>query len=338
MRNNNGLYRCLDANINRAVEGLRVLEDTARFYFDHTALSVQCKNLRHTVRQISGASSVADRDTPGDVGTQIQAADEDKRTRLMDVVLANAKRVQEALRVIEEQQKLLGVVVTAEQCRYQSYQIEKELLQLMPAQKLDTERLYVLIDHDSINDALVLAEQLAQSAVRLIQYRAKSLTVNAYYEQARQIQQILRDDQLFMVNDHIEVAAALRADGVHLGQDDVSPEIARKALGPLALIGLSTHTVEQVQQAHKEPIDYIGIGPMFATATKAHEPVRGPELLQAAAAEISLPSYAIGGLTNERVVALKSYLPHGVAVSSVVGQAPDPIAAVAALNELLADA
>ena len=335
---NNGAYRCLDANINRAVEGLRVLEDIARFYFDHAGMSEQCKHLRHELRQITTAACVADRDTPGDVGTQIQAADEATRARLLDVVLANAKRVQEALRVIEEQQKLLGLAVSAEQCRYLSYGIEKELLQLIPAQSLQHERLYVLIDHDSIADPIILAEQLAQSEVRLVQYRAKSLSVNAYYERAQQVQKLLRDDQFFIINDHVAVAAALGAAGVHLGQDDVSPEIARKVLGPLALIGLSTHSVEQVKQAHAEPIDYIGIGPMFATATKAHEPVRGPALLQAAAAEIKLPSYAIGGLNNERVVELKSYLPHGVAVSSVVGQAPDPVAAVAALNELITDA
>ena len=330
-------YRCLDANINRAVEGLRVLEDTARFYFDHAEISEQCKQLRHELRQISATACVADRNTTGDVGTEIQAADENKRARLQDVVLANAKRVQEALRVIEEQQKLLGLALTAEQLRYYSYQLEKELLQLIPAQALHQERLYVLIDHDTIDDPVILAEQLAKAEVRLIQYRAKSLSVNEYYERAVQIQNILRDDQLFIVNDHIEIAAALRADGVHLGQDDVKPAIARQALGPMALIGLSTHNVEQVKQAHQEPIDYIGIGPMFATATKAHEPVQGPELLQATAAAINLPSYAIGGLNNERVVEIKSYLPHGVAVSSVVGQAPDPIAAIAALNELLSD-
>ena len=335
---NNGAYRCIDANINRAVEGLRVLEDIARFYFDNAAISAQCKNLRHGLRQIASTACIANRDTPGDVGTQIQAADENKRSNLVAVVVANAKRVQEALRVIEEQQKLLGLAVSAEQCRYLSYGIEKELLQLIPAQSLQQERLYVLIDHDTIADPIILAAQLAQSDVRLIQYRAKSLSINAYYERAQQIQKTLRADQLFIVNDHIEVAAALRADGVHLGQDDVSPAIARKALGPLALIGLSTHTVEQVQQAHQEPIDYIGIGPMFATATKAHEPVRGPELLQAAASAITLPSYAIGGLTNERIAELRSYLPHGVAVSSMVGQAPAPIAAVAALNELLTNA
>ncbi len=322
---NNSIYRVLDANANRASEGLRVLEDIARFILDHKDLSARLKQLRHDIRQAIPAQAQLRRDTEADVGTSTSTEQEMQRSSLCDLISANAKRAQEALRVLEEHAKLSALnAAVFEQARYQAYIAETDLLTQIPATRLLQEKLYVLIDHDLCTSPVDLAKELVDAGAGIIQYRAKSLNEAEYSEQAKQLRDVIDKRSLFIVNDHIAVAEQIAADGVHVGQDDESPSIARERLGPLAIIGLSTHTPEQVKAAHQESIDYIGIGPMFSTNTKPHEPVRGPELLQQAAEFISLPSYAIGGINVERINELKPQLPHGVAVAGCVCSAKKP--------------
>ncbi len=335
----NSLYRTLDANVNRACEGLRVLEDVSRFTFDCVALCSELKQMRHLLRDVLPQAALQSRDTTADVGTAVEAAGEYARSNLASIIAANAKRAQEALRVIEEHLKLLPEHVATspavEQARYRSYVIEQQLQQLVPANRLLTEKLYVLIDEDSCTDSLKLAQQLAEIPVGIVQYRAKQCSEAQYYERAARMRDLFGAESLFIVNDYINVAAAINADGVHLGQDDSAAVLARAALGSAALIGLSTHTVEQIQLAHAEPIDYIGIGPMFATQTKAHEPVRGPDLLTAAADDIKFPSYAIGGIAEEQVQSLLPTLPHGVAIAGAICRAENPAAVYEKYQALL---
>lgn len=332
------LERVIDANANRAAEGLRVLEDIARFLFDDAALSESLKQQRHQLRQQIPAGVTSQRDTVHDVGTSISTDSEAQRGRLTDLISANAKRAQEALRVLEESCKLGGTQSAAiEQLRYAVYTIEARLLQHVPATRLLREKIYVLLDHDLCVDPISCARQLVAAGAGIIQYRGKSLCENEYFKMARQLRAVIDQRCLFIVNDFVAVAAAVAADGVHLGQDDVSPELARAALGPQAVIGVSTHSLAQIQAAHQEPIDYIGIGPMYATATKSHEAVQGPALLEAAVADISLPSYAIGGLNSGRITALKEHIPHGVAVAGCICTAENPAAIYHELASIFTD-
>ncbi|MFW5829736.1 MAG: thiamine phosphate synthase [Planctomycetota bacterium] len=335
MRNERHGERILDANGNRAAEGLRILEEVARFLLDDPTLSSEAKHCRHSLRQALPVSAVAARDNAGDVGTAISTSDEGLRPRLYDLIRANAARAQEALRCLEEFGKLLAIPQlpdAAEDIRYRSYRLEQALLARLPAERLWRERLYVLIDSGCCQDPLAVATAAARGGAGVIQLRAKHLSPRAYADLAAALLPAVRAaGALFIVNDHVAIAAAIGADGVHLGQDDITPGQARRVLGPLAIIGLSTHSPEQVAAAHRETVDYIGIGPMYATGTKAHEPVRGPGLLLRVAEQLRLPSYAIGGITPEHLAELRP--PHGIAVAGCVCRAEDPARACALLRE-----
>lgn len=332
--------RAIDANGNRAVEGLRVLEDVARFRLDADDLARRLKDWRHQLRQAIPARVLASRDTAGDVGTRITAGDEMRRPDERALVRANAARVAEALRVIEEFAKLddATLAATAEGIRYGLYDCEAALCARLPASRLRREPLYALIDTALTDAPVAVAAAVVAGGAGIVQLRAKELSAAAYATVAAEMQAVVRAaGGLFIVNDHVAIAAAIAADGIHVGQDDLPVALVRRAVPAGCLIGCSCHSPEQIAAACAAGADYLGVGPMFATATKAHEPARGPALLDAVQ-DCPLPTYAIGGLDAERIAALRPRLPHGVAVAGALCRAGDPTAAARAIRALFADA
>lgn len=329
------IWRIIDANGNRAVEGLRVLEDCARFLFADASLSERCKQTRHRLRALIPPKALIGRDTAGDVGCAISTVTEARRPDLATIICANARRAEEALRTIEEWAKLVGLDASeAEALRYASYDIERDCLTRLPAARLAREKLYVLVDVTLCEEPLRVAAAAVRGGAGIVQLRAKQLNPRAYLALARSMQEVVRAaGGLFIVNDHVAIAAALAADGIHVGQDDLPPATVRAVVGPLMAIGLSTHSPQQIAAARAEGADHIGVGPMFATDTKPQETVRGPALLAAVPAD--LPSYAIGGLDPARVAALRPRLPHGIAIAGAVCTAADPAACCAALRQIL---
>jgi thiamine-phosphate pyrophosphorylase len=154
------------------------------------------------------------------------------------------------------------------------------------------------------------AEQVARMATggaRLIQLRDKHSTPRAFHRDAAEALKVAHDlGAKIIINDRVDIALALAADGIHLGQEDMPPSAARRLLGPTAIIGLSTHNVQQALEALNEPVDYIALGPIFSTRSKEKpDPVVGLEGLQKVRAQISdKPLVAIGGIgpTNFRNV------------------------------------
>ena len=149
--------------------------------------------------------------------------------------------------------------------------------------------------------------RLIAGGIRLIQLRAKNATSREFYESAKAVVSYAREHGTkVLINDRVDIAAAVGADGVHLGQDDLAPELARKILGSKAIIGYSTHSLEQVRIALRYPVDYVAIGPVFRTKTKVNsDPVIGIERLQEVSREIGeMPLVAVGGinLTNLNTV------------------------------------
>lgn len=328
--------RLLDANANRAAEGLRALEDVARFLLDAAECAAAAKELRHFVRAVLPASAVSWRDAGADIGEGIKAADEGLRPGPVAVVRANAARAQEALRAVEEGLKLLGGPYRAvEEARYRAYRLESDILARLPAWRLWQVRLYVLVDTALCADPVTVAAAAARGGAGVVQLRAKGLPVRAYRELAARTQDAVRGvGGLFVVNDHAAVARAIDADGVHVGQDDLDPRDVRAVVGPRCAIGVSAHTPEQAV-AGQSAADYLGLGPMFATSTKPHEPSRGPELLDAVRGSLRVPSYAIGGLDAARLRELRPRLPHGAAIAGAVCRAADPERAAAELLAIL---
>ena len=331
--------RHLDAVVNRIAEGLRTLEDVARFQFDDRELSARLRELRHQVRQAAPATLIDARDTPGDVAAL--APTPTPRGGLVDVVRANAARVQEGGRSLAEQAAAAGLPALAaagEAVRYHAYTLESRLLARIPAWRLWGVRLYVLVDTSLCADPTAVAAAAARGGAGAVQLRAKGLGVRAYRDLAARVRDAVAGRGcLFVVNDHAAVARALDADGLHVGQDDLDPADARRVVGPRCALGVSCHTAEQVDAAQVGPADYLGLGPMFATGTKPHEPERGPGLLDAVRDRLRHPSYAIGGLDGERIRTLRPRLPHGVAVAGAVCRAADPERAAADLAAVVAD-
>lgn len=187
--------------------------------------------------------------------------------------------------------------------------------------------LYLVLD-PSVRPDRPLVDVLRKAAalgVRLFQYRDKLASMKAAYTQALALRQAATEvGACLIINDRCDLALAVNADGVHLGQDDLPIADARRLLGPDTLIGLSTHGPEQVREAVQLKPDYIGFGPIFSTATKTdHDPVVGLEGLRAARTLTTLPMFAIGGITADRVDDIIAAGANGVAVISAILKAPD---------------
>ncbi len=161
-------------------------------------------------------------------------------------------------------------------------------------------------------------EQMAAGGATLIQLREKYLSPREFYEEALAAMKVARSLQVkIIINDRVDIAIAVEADGVHLGQDDLPPEGARNLLGNDRIIGYSTHDLKQALAADSMPVDYIAIGPVFATSTKENpDPVVGLEMLTQLRAQISKPLVAIGGITLDRAAEVLASGADSVAIIS----------------------
>jgi thiamine-phosphate pyrophosphorylase len=179
--------------------------------------------------------------------------------------------------------------------------------------------------------AKALASALA-AGVRLFQYRNKCGSRKEIYTIALELAgMVKRSGGMFILNDHADIAKAVDADGVHLGQEDLPLEDGRKILGKDKLIGISTHSVDQAEAAEAAGADYIGFGPLFPTMTKDAGPHHGIAELRLVRNAVTLPILAIGGITLDTVENAMRAGSDGVAVISAVLSAPDPGAAARAM-------
>ena len=190
-------------------------------------------------------------------------------------------------------------------------------------------RLYVILDAGMLTDpAEETAQKLMDAGVKLLQYRAKNAAARELWNESRAIAEAaLRAKCIFLVNDRPDVAYLAGADGVHVGQDDLDVEQARKVIGPDRWVGVSTHNLEQFEKAAASSADYIAVGPIFHTSSKANpDPVVGTELLPRVRALTGKPIVAIGGITLERAAGVLAAGADSVAVISDILKAKDPAA------------
>lgn len=352
------VFRILDAAINRAGEGIRVVEDYARMVLDDAHLSRQLKQLRHDLTQavssLDPVERISARDTAGDVGTVIQTKTEYERAAVDSVgnrpqesdktkpisggmVQANFARAQQAIRTIEEFSKTLDpdLAKRVEQIRYRTYTLEKAVLTLVVSlQNLADANLYVLIDASGNVESLV--GQLVQADVDIIQLRDKTLTDRQLVETGRTLVGLTRGTRTrIIMNDRADLAVATNADGVHLGQDDLNVSDARRMVGAAKLIGVSTHSMQQARQAVLDGANYIGVGPVFRSKTKKFESHVGLELLRNVANEVKLPSFAIGGIDERNISDVVEAGFMRVALGAAVSKADQPGRAASVLKRAL---
>jgi thiamine-phosphate pyrophosphorylase len=188
-------------------------------------------------------------------------------------------------------------------------------------------RLYVILDAALITSPeRDCAASLAEAGVRLLQYRNKSAPARRYLESSRELAEMLRPRGVtFFVNDRPDIAFLAGASGVHVGQDDLDVEHARRVVGSEKLVGVSTHNLEQFERAAASSTDYIAVGPVFSTASKANpDPVVGADFIRKVRSLTDKPIVAIGGITLERAAAVIEAGADSVAVISGILSAPDP--------------
>jgi thiamine-phosphate pyrophosphorylase len=169
------------------------------------------------------------------------------------------------------------------------------------ASRLAAARHYAIVDTGYVAPERMLSvtRDLVAGGVDLIQLRAKKLAPERIAELGRAMREIIpADGPLFILNDHPDLVAAMGADGVHVGQDDIAVAEARRLAGGNVLVGKSTHSLEQAIAAEKEGADYIGVGPIFATPTKPDYVPVGPPLIAQVRARVRIPQFCIGGINE----------------------------------------
>lgn len=338
------LGRILDASGNRAREGLRVVEDYVRFALNDPGLTRRLKDIRHRLTEALGGldpgwPGVA-RDTTGDVGTHIMTAAEQRRENPRAVLLANFKRVGEALRSLEEYAKLIDVWVSGrfEILRYDVYVVEKLTLTALASRRtFDDARLYVLVGGlPTLGDLTWVVEEALAGGAQVIQLREKGLPDRTLLSHAREVRILTaRAGARFVMNDRPDLAVLAGADAVHLGQDDVTVRDARRVIGPRMQIGVSTHEPPQLDAALLAGANYLGVGPVFASATKAFDDYAGLAYVRQAAETTNLPWFAIGGIDEMNLDEVLDAGATRVAVSSAVVRADRPRLAAQRLRDRL---
>jgi thiamine-phosphate pyrophosphorylase len=342
------VWRAIDASANRAGEALRVLEDVLRFGLDDQHLTGLAKNLRHDLAAVLAHEDlrprITARDVRGDVGVGLAAATCLTRGGIADLVAANAARAAQALRSLQECAAVVShdVPATFEAIRYRLYTLERAAIVAANArERLAGVGLCVLVD--GRDDAAAFArmmESLVEAGVPMFQIRDKSLPVPVLVERVRMAMAIVRKEAhghrpLLVVNDRVDVAAAVNADGAHVGADDLPVVLTRRVVGPGPLVGRTAHDVSEARAAVVDGADYLGIGPCFPSATKSFAVQAPPDFLRTVCAEVSLPTFAIGGVTAERLPALVDLGISRVAVASAVTRAADPPRAARDLIDML---
>ena len=344
------VYRILDSSANRAGEGIRTVEEFARFILEDASATESCKRLRHdlavTLSKFPRQDLLRSRDTPGDIGTEIRTRSEYRRESIAAVIAAATTRVQQALRTLEEYGKTIDPTSGPEfeQIRYRWYSLAADLeLQSRhddARRALQDAKLYALVD--CARDAQSFTERIATLAaggVDLFQLRDPSADDRSLLDRARLGTPIANQHgALLIVNDRPDIAIAAKADGVHVGQQELPVAETRNLVGSNLLIGVSTHNIEQARAAVSGGADYIGCGPTFPGQTKDFDSFPGTEFLNQISAEITLPAFAIGGIDLSNVNQVIEAGLCRIAVTGALRDATDAVAAASQLKEILTSA
>lgn len=306
-----GILTAIDANLNRALEGLRVCEDIFRFNL-RNRISEEIKSLRHRITGLSkfveSSKLLAARDVEADTQKFVDTAGELRRDSLADIFRSNIRRAAEALRALEEFAKLSDPSASAgfQQVRFDIYDIEKRGTALVLKEDL-VERfrnsLYAIIDSSFVPAERIqsTAEILAEAGADIIQLRMKNTPDNIFLEHACAVSSVCRERGVIcVINDRADIALLADAQGVHLGQEDIPVSMIRELCGSGFLTGVSAGSLEEAEIALSAGADYIAIGPVFVTSSKNGDMLEGigTELLRDFCVKTEKPVVAIGGINS----------------------------------------
>ncbi len=301
--------RIIDANLNRAREAARVIEDHLRFGLSSRKHSLKMKELRHLLGKIQekyGMQALARRDVDHDPTKFDSLPTLPSRHKdpfySNSVLERNFKRLQESLRVLEEETRSTPISIQISKARFSSYKLEKEILfQTNKKQKLAGKKLYIILDANLSKNPLEMAGRILSKGVDIIQLRAKSISDRKFFTLASAIKKIVPARTLFIINDRTDIAMAVDADGVHIGESDLHIKTVRRLVPPRFIIGKTTHNLHELKKAIKEKADYISVGPLFPTPLKKNLPANGLVYMKDAV-KSGLPFFCIGGITPEKIL------------------------------------
>ena len=291
-------------NLNRLREGLRVIEEAARFILNDAELTENLKKLRHTyghLKMMIPEDTMSSRDIDSDIGKPSEF-DISESKNITDIVGKSFGRSQEAARVIEEYSKMINndIGKIAKSIRFQLYQLEKDMMPALKSKIVFPDKfgLYLVMTNPIIGYEK-LTEIAVKCNVRVIQLRDKEMDDKDLLKTAIAIKKITNgSNTLFFVNDRPDIAIMSKADGVHLGQTDLPIKECR-CLSDKLFIGKSTHTLKQMKDALKEKPDYIGIGPIYKTKSKKlPDNVLGLDKSMEMLKGSNVPSIGIGGIKD----------------------------------------
>ncbi|MBN2593543.1 MAG: thiamine phosphate synthase, partial [Sedimentisphaerales bacterium] len=337
-------YRIIDANFNRAREACRVVEEFCRFVLNSGPLTERAKKLRHelsaSIGKLDAGRLMAGRDSLGDVGAGMTIEKQLTRGDLNDCFTAGCKRLTEALRALAEVIRIDNepVAEVIERLRFDTYALEKDIVLFSDASaKFKSVKLYIVITSSLPTEVISLAYKCTAGGADCIQLRAKDIDDDVLFALAVEFVKICRDAGVVsIINDRADIAVVAGADGVHLGQNDLPVEQARRLqLAPL-IIGKSTHSLRQLRAACNEGLTYVGLGPVFATPTKPGADAVGLEYVTGATQELAdtgVAHVAIGGITPNNVEQVLNAGAESIAVCSAVTRVSDPAAACRIFKE-----
>ncbi|MEM5947716.1 thiamine phosphate synthase [Spirochaetia bacterium 38H-sp] len=310
----NNFYRIIDANINRASEGIRCAEDIARFVAEDKGLASELKMLRHKLRKSVAVIEpflLSHRDSLHDISRKTKHVKRAEKESYAQSFIKNISRAEEAVRSAEEALRNLGkeeIALVMQEIRYSLYDVSKKGLTTTRKEKVlsyFTNNIYGLTasKYSRGRDNITVVKAMLKAGVKIIQYREKKYTRKIMLKEAREIRKLTREyNALFIVNDYIDLAIMSEADGIHLGQDDWPVQDTRSIVGENMIIGVSTHAPAQAEEAIRNGADYLGIGPVFSTNTKEDVcDAVGTEYVKYAAENAEIPWVAIGGIKEHNM-------------------------------------
>ena len=325
------------------------MEEFCRFGLDSKTLNSRAKEIRHrlceAIKSIDAEVLIACRDSAKDVGSDIKVVGQMKRGDLYDCFMAASKRATEALRALSETSQIIDGELAGrfEAMRFDVYTLEKDIVQFSFAQsKLEGMRLYVLITvgaGDSEESVLKTSEQCANGGADCLQLRCKQMDDNSVLELAKKFVQVCKENSVVsIINDRADIAVLSGADGVHVGKEDIPIEQVRRLGTRPLIVGVTTHSVMELEEAIESGADYVGIGPVFTTSTKPGLKLAGLEYIQQAGRileETGIAGVAIGGISEGNVQSVTKAGARAVAVCSAVTKANDPRKACETLKKAI---
>ncbi|MEO0206877.1 MAG: thiamine phosphate synthase [candidate division WOR-3 bacterium] len=312
----------LDVNLNRLTESLKLLEDYIRFETKDLSCLGKIRKLRSEFLKVKQAipvySLVSHRKSAADPG-RTPAFDRIPRKSGDDLLIANLSRAKESARIVEEimRQRNRNLSKSIKKIRFEIYDIEKILIE--KEYKKFNPMIYAIIDEKYLGRICLekVIDVLQKDGATMLQLRIKTLSDRDFFNYAGKIRKLIRNPQFkFIINDRVDIASGVNADGVHLGKDDLSVKCARDILGDRFIIGASAHNLKEALSGQKDGADYLGVGAVFPTRTKYDAVVCGLDLIRLICKKVNIPVIGIGGINNKNCRKVINAGADGIAVAS----------------------